>query len=376
MRIIISALGYGVCTAMLLAMSPVGISKQALAIETVTLLDRGEPYASMVADSGVLWVAQNRLNFNTNYRLQAFSSDGRLMDEVQVRHVMWNMSIASPGTIIMTGLNPDSRLTNYTTARLEGGKIKLRTSEIALGGYINFWIATLSGKHYFADMGGNPQDDQVGLPAQTIFASTGTNARYLSTRLRMPRAGLAMNNKLYIVSHEAMGSPRSSLVEVDPLTMQKRILTASTTAAYTDLKILPGTTDLVSIARDENKIVIVNSQLGQIRRQFRTKGYTRSFDFYGHCVLAGDDENNIIEIFDLKSDSEIAFMAEEIDLPASEFSGIKSIAVDKNSGAIFARASLACNPMVESCDTDKNRVVTFGAEAAARLRTACNNGLM
>jgi hypothetical protein len=343
----------------------------AAAVETVTLLDRGEPHASMVADGGVLWVAQNRKNFNADYRLQAFAPDGRLVDEVTLSHAMWNMVQAAPGTVMMTGINPDSRLTNYTTARLDGGRIRLKTTEIALGGFINFWIASFGGKHYFADMGGNPNDDQLGVPAQTIFASTGTNARYLSTRLRMPLSGLGMNQKLYLVSHESIGNPKSSLVEVDPISMQKRVLISSATAAYTGIKILPGTQDLVTSALAENKIVIVDSKSGQMRRELRTKGYTRSFEFFGHCVLAGDDENNIVEIFDLNSSSDLPVMAEEVALTGDEFSGIKSIAVDQSSGMIFARASLACNPMMEACDKDYNRVVSFGAEAAERLRKAC-----
>ena len=348
-----------------------GMPSLAAAVETVTLLDRGEPHASMVAEGGVLWNAQNRKNFNTDYRLQAFAQDGHLLDEVTLSHAMWNLVQSSPGTVMMTGINPESRLTNYTTARIEGGKIRFKTTEVGLGGFINFWIATFAGKHYFADMGGNPEDDQLGVPAQTIFASTGTNARYLSTRLRMPLAGIGMNQKLYLVSHESMGSPKSSLVEVDPISMQKRVLLTSATAAYKGIKILPGTQDLVTSALAEDKIVIVDSQTGQMRRELHTKGYTRSFEFFGHCVLAGDDEKNIVEIFDLNSSSDLPVMAEEVNLPSDQFSGIKSIAVDQASGAIFARASYACNPAVEVCDKDYNRVITFGAEAAERLRRVC-----
>ncbi len=363
---------FTVCLAVLLSITLSGLTRQAYAVETVTLLDRGEPHASMVTDNGVLWVSQNRLDFNPNYRLQAYSINGQLLDEVRLSHGMSSMTLASPGVIMVTGFNPESRLTDYTTARLEGGKIKIKTREIALGGFINFWIATVNGQHYFADMGGNPDDDQLGVPAQTIFSSTGTNARYLSTRLRMPLAGLGLNNKLYLVSHEAIGSAKSSLVEVDPVSMQKRVLKASATAGYADLKVLPGTSDLVSIARDENKLVIIDSRSGEVRRELSTKGYTRSFDFYGHCVLAGDDQKNIVEIFDLKTESNAAFLAEEVQLPAAEFSGIKSIAVDKTSGTIFARASFPCNPMVTVCDQDMNRVISFGSAAADRLRAACN----
>jgi hypothetical protein len=348
-----------------------GTVASASTVETITMLDRGEPFASMTADNGTLWVAQNRRNFNPDYRLQAFSTDGRLVDEVRLNHTMWNMVQYSPGSVMMTGVNPRTNLTSYTVARLENGKIRLKTTEIALGGFINFWIASFGGKHYFADMGGNPNDDQLDVPAQTIFSATVSNARYLSTRLRMPLAGLGMNQKLYLVSHEALGNPASSLVEVDPTSMQKRVLTASKSAAYAGLKILPGTQDLVTSALAENKIIIVDSQSGQVRRELQTKGYTRSFDFFGHCILAGNDETNSVEIFDLNSPSDRPTLTEEVDLPADQFSGIKSIAVDQATATVFARAAFACNPMSQVCDKDFNRVVRFGAEVADRLRATC-----
>jgi hypothetical protein len=349
----------------------ISLPSAAFAVDTVTLLDKGEPYGHMISDSGVLWVIKNRENFNTNYRLEAYSADGKMLDQVRLPHAMWSMAPAGQGSVMMAGMNPTSRLTNYTTARVESGRIRFKTTEIALGGFINFWIANIGGRHYFADMGGNPNDDQLGVPAQTIFASTGTNARYLSTRLRMPVAGLGMNNKMYLVSHEAMGSPQSSIVEVDPATQAKRNLITSRTAKFTGIKILPGTTDLVTSALDEGKILIIDSKSGSVRRELTTKGYTRDFDFIGNCVVAGDDETNIVEIFDLRKSDNLPFMAEEVNLPFEQFSGLRSVAVDRATGSIFVRSSLPCNPVTDVCDKEYNRVVTFGAESAQRVKAAC-----
>jgi hypothetical protein len=103
-----------------------------------------------------------------------------------------------------------------------------------------------------------------------------------------------------------------------------------------------------------------------------TNGFTRTFDFIGQCVVAGNDETNSIEVFDLRQTDNTPRVTINVKLPASEFSGIKRIAVDPASGMIFARASLACNPLMEKCVADNNRVIKFDAAVAAKVKAACN----
>ena len=73
----------------------------ASAAETVTLLDRGEPYDSMVAEAGVLWIGQSRLQFNANYRLEAYRADGTLIDRVTLSHSLSNMKVAGNSSIMI-----------------------------------------------------------------------------------------------------------------------------------------------------------------------------------------------------------------------------------------------------------------------------------
>ena len=168
--------------------------------ETVTVLDKGEPYDSMVADSGIFWVSKSRANFNTNYKLEAYSVDGSLIDSIALTHSLNIIKPTNNGSVVITGINPTSRLTEYTYAKLVQGRIRLNTTTIALGGFITFWIGDIGSKHYFIDQGGNPDDTDIMNPAQTIFHSTSSRARYLSTRLRMPVSGLVLDNKLFLVS--------------------------------------------------------------------------------------------------------------------------------------------------------------------------------
>jgi hypothetical protein len=359
-----------------LALSLGLLAAPSFAVETVTVLDRGEPFDSMVASNGILWVGQSRINFKPSYKLRAFQTNGKLIDEVTLSHSLNTLKDAGNGAVISTGTSPQSQLTRYTVAKVEGGKIRFTTKEIALGGFITFWISSFGGRHYFADMGGNPNDPwDPGQPrpaAQTIFTSTGTNANYLSARVRMPVAGTSLNGKLLLVSSDGIGVDGTSLVEVDPRTSAVRVISKSQTAKYRGIEILPGSTNIVTSAWSESKVRVIDSSTGEIRREFATNGYPRSFVLIDQCIVVGNDETNVVEVFSLKGESSTPIMTANVGLDATEFSGIRSIAVDQASGNVFARSSNACNPMATNCDHDNNRVVKFDQALSSQIKASCN----
>ncbi len=348
--------------------------QQSFSNETITLLDRGELHPSMIADNGVFWIGHSRRQFNSEYRLEVYTPEGKLIDQAPMSHSLIMMKKAGSNLIMMTGINPNSQLTEYTTAKLENGKIRLRTTQINLGGFITFWIGALGNRHYFVDMGGNPDDTttNLSLPAQTIFSSTGSNATYLNSRVRMPVAGTLLNNKLLLVSSQGIGMDAGSIVEVDPRSSAIRVLLTSKEARFKGLEVIPGTTHLVTSASALNKLIILDSASGQIRRELPTLGYTRAFVLTGHCLIAGNDETNTIEVFDLNSKEDKAIITENVKMAAAEFSGIKQIAVDNATGTVFARSNFSCNPMTTTCDKDYNRVITFGTTVAENVRKLCH----
>lgn len=121
----------------------------------------------------------------------------------------------------------------------------------------------------------------------------------------------------------------------------------------------------------ESKLRLIDVKTGETRREFSTHGYARSFAMFGHCAVVGSEETNVVEAFDLGGQSEQAVFAAKVDLSMQDFSGLKTIAIDKDSGTIFARASYACNPLIEACDHDNNRIVKFEANVSRHLVLAC-----
>jgi hypothetical protein len=350
------------------------LSSGAYSVETVTLLDRGEPYDSMVMQDGVLWVGKSRHQFNSYYVLEAYRTDGRLLDQKQLSHSLSTMKVGDDGAVVITGINPQQRLTEYSVARLQNGKIEAATKTIDLGGFITFWLGKIGGLQYFADIGGNPNDTDdpsYQLPAQTIFTSTGTNAKYLAARVRMPVAGTSFNGKIFIVSSDGIGQRGSSVVEVDPVSSAVRVISKSATARYRGIKHISHGQEILTLASAENKLQVISPKSGEVLREYTTSGFPRSFVTYGRCVIVGGDETNEVEAFDLSSEANERVFALKIDMSYEEFSGIKSIAVDHRSGNLFARSAYACNPIIEPCNHDYNRIVKFDDVAISELSKAC-----
>lgn len=87
-------------------------------------------------------------------------------------------------------------------------------------------------------------------------------------------------------------------------------------------------------------------------------------------MLAGNDETNTVQVFDLNAaDTKPVFTA-AVGLPAEKFSGLKRIVVNQATGELFGRAADACDPTVD-CSKDNNRVIKFSDDVTKQLFEAC-----
>ncbi|MCX6125973.1 MAG: hypothetical protein NTV34_14670 [Proteobacteria bacterium] len=339
---------------------------------TLTLLDRTEPYPSMVSIPGQVWVGKSRKSFNADYSLEVYTSDGKILGSVRLPHSVSSLKAYTATSVILTGIDPNKNLTNFTIASWNGAKISAKTTEIALGGYANFWIGSVGGRNYFADMGGNPNDNgPIGQPAQTIFSSNGQTSRYLGTRLRMPVAGTSFENQLLMISETALGAAKTTVLKVDLATQKVTSLTPTPRLGINVLERIGGSDLFVANEQKANRIFVINARSGEVSREFPISGYVRSVAAIGHCVVAGNDESNTIEFFDLNEPNDKPTLALTVDLPANEFSGIRKIVVDGGTGSVFARSNYACNPIAETCDSDYNRIVFWNGKEAESVRKAC-----
>lgn len=342
-------------------------------VSTLTLLDRAEPNpGAMLIQNGTLWVGKSRKELNADYTVEAYDPGHRLLSSAKLPHSINFIKAYTGSSVIATGFNPNSRLTAYSIISLSNGRMNVKSTNVALGGFATFWIGSVAGKNFFVDHGGNSNDNApLGQPAQTIFSYNGFSSRYLTTRLSLPVDGATYNNQLLLVSREQIGSPSAKIVRVDPATHKMTVLVKDTGANFGEMAQLGSTSLFAANASGTNKVIIFDANNPGVKREFATQGYTRNVATAGHCVFAGNDETNTIEVFDVDLQSPAPVLTLSVDMPENDFSGIKKIAVDRSSGQIYARAALPCNPVMGDCNNDNNRIVNWDSETAAKVKSVC-----
>lgn len=347
--------------------------------KTVTLLDRGEPNDAMTFHAGHLWVGKSRRDFNANYSIEAYDGQDRLVASATLPHSATFLYPYNATSVLVFGTGYEPNLTQYTLVELRGTSLSTRTVQIPMQAWGNLWVGSIGSREYFTDMGGN-QDDPArdadpNLASQTIFSMTGRTPRYLSTRMRMPIDGIVMGSQLYLLHQLAIGDGRSNLTVVNPSTGAATAVFSGYRNGLTKIRQV-GTTPYVAASEmGAGQVVFVDSRNDQLVGTATDVGSPRALATLGHCVLAGDPWTNAVSVIDVSglgtgaTPTVIARL--DLGLSSDEFRMLRSLAVDPSRGRIYARSNYACNPMIDRCDQDYNRVVALDSEAAGEVATQC-----
>jgi hypothetical protein len=350
---------------------------QADTVRTIHVLDRGEPHDSMISNSGILWVGQSRKGFNSNYAIYAYGADDKLIASTDLPHSVTQIAVYDKKSVIVTGISISPNLSNFTILSLDNsGKISKRTTQVPMQAWATKWIGTIGGREFFTDPGGNTNDPETesnpSLAAQTLFAMRGNSPQYLKTRMRLPIGGIAWNNQLLVIQKQGIGSAASNAALVNPSNGQTTYLFENHRSNLAAVSILPARGLAIFAERDAGQIAVYDLNARQLVNSVATISDARSVDSFGHCAIVGSFETKAIEIINLSNPSEpVILNRTEIALPDAEFARLSQLTVDDERGTVYARSNFACNPMVEACDTDRNRVIAFGKDVTEVLMTQC-----
>jgi hypothetical protein len=355
----------------------VGLSNIAFAeIETIAVLDRGEPFEANVFHSNMLWVGKSRKDFNSDYSVEIYA-DGLQKGRVTFPHSATFMYPYGANSVIVVGTGYSPNLTHYSIIEKNGTNFTVRTKQIPMQAWARQWIGKHNGKEFFTDPGGNQndpaRDNDFSLASQTFFSmSTSSSPRYLTTRLRLPTYGTKVGNKFYVLNAESIGSPQSNLHRLDPATNAITKVFPSFRNALSTISVIPGTNLITLTERGANQFLIVDANSGDILSTTPIAEDSKSHAIMGKCAVIGSRAAKTIQFLDITNPAvprEVMTVA--IDLPAGEFKFLDKIDVDTTNYKVFARSNMVCNPMAEACNEDWNRVITFVGETASKIVANC-----
>jgi hypothetical protein len=331
--------------------------------QTITVLDKGEVHDAMIFHDGHLWVGRSRENFSSAYKMQIYSSARELVAEIPLQHSATAAYAYDAQSVLVVGTGFNPNLTQYTIIKRQGSHFVPMHKVIPAGAWANKWLGRWQGREYFSDMGGNPNDQNqdFNLPAQTLFYMSGNAPRYMTTRLRMPLGGIIVGSKAYIVRHESMGQPQSYLALVDLQSQQARDINSTPYNNFTEVVSLPEHNILALSERGAGKVRLLDQASLQEVAVIDADAGVQSLAHSSKCLFVANRESRSVNVYNLENLRAPALVQTlEVDLSLDEFYSMNKMVVDTATGAIYGRSNYPCNPWVEECVRDYNRVVFLG----------------
>jgi hypothetical protein len=344
---------------------------------TLVELDRGEPFEAMVVQGNHLWVGHSRSRFNADYRVQVFDGAGAKVAEAPLKHAVSFLYAHDANAVLAVGTANTPNLTQYSLLWLSNGKLQVRTMEVPEYAWAHQWLGTFGGAEHFLDFSGNTDDpegdENFNLPRQTIFSMSGRRAKYLPIRLRAPVMGKKVGNLAYVIRAYALGQPARNLVRVDFAKREAKDLCVEPLNRARDFVAQDGGKTLAVSIQGDEVLRYVDATTGGTLAEVKVDGGPSSVAELGQCVLVGAEAKK--EVVAVRRNAEgKAEVALRVDMGGTGkvFRGLRKIAVNPTTGAVYGRSAYACNPLAEDCSQLWNSVAVTDADTSASLLKACN----
>jgi len=339
-------------------------------VKTVTLLDKGEPNEAMVFHADHLWVGSSRTGFNADYKILVFDRADAKVAEMPIKHSVQFLYPYDASSVLAVGTGHSPNLTMYTIARKTKDGFQSSTKTIPMEAWANRWLGTVNGREYFTDPGGNSADEStdLSLPAQTIFRMAGTTPQYLPTRLRLPVGGLVVGKALFVIQKESIGGVKSNLGIVDTTTGKLSFAFSEPRLDLSGITKVSNLPEIAVIERQGNRLVVLNSQTLKVNAELDAGIEPRAIASVGRCVLVGSFSGRGVRVIERAKEGTYSSVSDlENPLPENEFRRLFNVTADPKTGKVYARSNFPCNPMMEACTDDYNRVIAWPAGASSCL---------
>ncbi len=342
--------------------------------QTVAVLDKGEPFEAMVFHGEWLFVGKSRREFNSEYSVEIYDRAHQMLQSVRLPHAVTFMYPYDTNAVIAVGTAFQPNLTHWSIIRRSGAGFSVSTRQIPMNAWAHRWLGTAGGREFFSDPGGNQNDPardrDFNLASQTIFSmSAGGSPRYLPVRVRLPLSGIRVNGGFFMVSGQSIGQPRSFLYWVADGSSAPQAVFPDPRNTLRDIVQIPGLSKAAVVEAGTGTIHFVNTNTRSLEGEISVGGSTTMLTAGGQCLAVGDPDNRRVHVVSLKGEPQVVW-SWDIDMGEGDFKHLAKLAVDASAGKLYARSNFPCNPMMEQCVKDWNRVIAVDlpADVAASCR--------
>ena len=348
-------------------------------VTTLTELDRGEPYDAMSFQNGYLFVGSSRTDFNPDFHLRIYDRKDQLVKDIAMRHSVQHIRRYSNTAVVAVGTAYENSIANtyYSIITVTAAnKFAVRTVKIPIDAWAQDWIGNVGGREYFADMGGNPHDEQSDptLPAQTIFSTDSNGSpRYMTTRLRGPNFGITFGADLVIARFDSIQGSANFLARVNTKTGVNTTAIKGTFQRIHDIKVKPGSNLIAISEREGAQITLGDLQSGSVVGSAPMKGTSGSLEWFGKCLVGSNVDEKKVLVFDA-TDVKAPKLLKTIpfDDTGKIFAGMRGMTMDLETGRVYGRSAYPCNPMITHCDKTENSVAVLDLATSKEIFGLCH----
>lgn len=348
------------------------LSPAATPVETTVLsqLDKFEPFEAHLFHGGQLFVGRSRKGLAGYYRLEIYSAEGVQLSDLPLQHSPRYLYPYGPEAVLAVGVSAEPNISQYTIVHFRRGNFTTSTNPVPETAWADRFLGK-PGQLIFSDPGGNQQDDAIvdnpNLPAQTLFRMQGANATFLSTRLPAPRAGTVIGNTLYLLHDKDIFGQQSNFSSVNLTTQKTERFFPSWRQRLVSL--LPLDNGKIALSEQgADQVLFLDPTSKQTTVLKVEAGTPRGLATLGSCLVVASESSRQISFYDLKSSDNHLVAQWDLTGAGGKLYGIRSLAVDPQSGRVYVRSAYACSPNDPTCPSDRNNVLLVQERSGATFK--------
>ena len=343
--------------------------------KTLTLLAKGEFYSSMLTSQGYTFVGKARTGWAPDYRIEIYDPQLKLATKVALTHAPMSIHQIDKQSIITYGINPNIAQVQYTIIDTSSPSFPSTTSSLGENAWANGWLGKFGNDHFFIDVGGNVEDDVVtrspGSISQTIVRLREGVSSYLDFRISRPIAGIKSENGFYVAQGHGIGSGRSDLLQIDLENGLMKSIFKELPTEIRDMVLVESASTLVIADSAQGRLIGIDTKTDTFAWQMPTGSSPATLATAGKCVVLGDMHEKLVHVVDVSGSSPVVLHVESIKSPETQFRGLSKVTVDLQTKRVFARSNIPCNPILEECPNDFNRVIVLENEGITKALSRC-----
>ena len=307
-----------------------------IAIRTVTVLDRGEPYRGQVFHDGHLWEGHSTGGVGS-YRLDVHAADGsQILATARVPHTQEFLYPFGPHTILSVGKHYTARwgsLTYHSIARFQHGRLRVKTRAMPMALQVE-QFGGQANRMYFNETG-----------SRKVFRWTRWGARPLAPDIHLPGVILPFEKFVFVLERNRLSAGAENVVKIDLASQRIERTFPQPRNKLSTMIDLHGYPWLAAVESWADQTLLIDKEHNTLFAALPTPGTPIDVaQFRTHLLVVSRDPKRL-RFFDLSVSGTPQVAEWDLSALGDDFCNITTMHVDQQSGNVFLRSPF--HPLID-----------------------------